>query len=210
MHEGMDSFNWYRISWFNLKDNEFIDIQENAINKKLLSQKKVKERYSNCLNSIKKFKDAKNFNEEVKIFFEMAKGVLKRDGHHSPIAIMGYPNGSKKIYSLVFRDKSEKILVIHKLTHTLKSTGAINIILISESWLYLASKAKYTKKGIKFADKKEVLSVSALNVEGDEFHYDVIFEKLDNKIVIKEESQDKFGNYNEFLLLPIKKAWGIK
>ncbi len=210
IHGSMNSFDWYRTSWFDLKNNEFIDIQESVINKKLLSQKKAKERYSNCLSSIRKFKDAKNLNEEAKIFFEMAKGVLKRDGHHSPIAIIGYPNGSKKIYSLAFKDKSDKILVIHKLANTLKSTGAITFILIGESWLYPASTVKYTKKGFECPDKKEALSVSALNAKGDEFHYNVIFEKLDNKIVIKEESQDKFGNYNEFLLLPIKKAWGIK
>ena len=210
IHGGMNSFDWYRTSWFDLKNNEFVDIQENVINKKLLSQKKAKERYSNCLSSIRKFKDAKNLNEEAKIYFEMAKGVLKRDGHHSPIAIIGYPNGSKRIYSLVFKDKSDKILVIHKLANTLKSTGAITFILIGESWLYPASTVKYTKKGFECPDKKEVLSVSALNTKGDEFHYNVIFEKLDNKIVIKEESQDKFGNYNEFLLLPIKEAWGIK
>ncbi len=210
IHGSMNSFDWYRTSWFDLKNNEFIDIQESVINKKLLSQKKAKERYSNCLSSIRKFKDAKNLNEEAKIFFEMAKGVLKRDGHHSPISIIGYPNGSKKIYSLAFKDKSDKILVIHKLANTLKSTGAITFILIGESWLYPASTVKYTKKGFECPDKKEALSVSALNAKGDEFHYNVIFEKLDNKIVIKEESQDKFGNYNEFLLLPIKKAWGIK
>lgn len=210
IHGSMNSFDWYRTSWFDLKNNEFIDIQESVINKKLLSQKKAKERYSNCLSSIRKFKDAKNLNEEAKIFFEMAKGVLKRDGHHSPIAIIGYPNGSKKVYSLAFKDKSDKILVIHKLANTLKSTGAITFILIGESWLYPASTVKYTKKGFECPDKKEALSVSALNAKGDEFHYNVIFEKLDNKIVIKEESQDKFGNYNEFLLLPIKKAWGIK
>lgn len=210
IHGSMNSFDWYRTSWFDLKNNEFIDIQESVINKKLLSQKKAKERYSNCLSSIRKFKDAKNLNEEAKIFFEMAKGVLKRDGHHSPIAIIGYPNGSKKVYSLAFKGKSDKILVIHKLANTLKSTGAITFILIGESWLYPASTVKYTKKGFECPDKKEALSVSALNAKGDEFHYNVIFEKLDNKIVIKEESQDKFGNYNEFLLLPIKKAWGIK
>ena len=140
----------------------------------------------------------------------MAKGVLKRDGHHFPIAIIGYPNGSKRIYSLVFKDKSDKILMIHKLANTLKSTGAINIILIGESWLYPASTVKYTKKGFECPDKKEVLSVSALNRKGDKFHYNVIFEKLGNKIVIKEESQDKFGDYNDFLFLPIKKAWGIR
>ncbi len=206
---GMNSFDWYRTSWFNLKNNEFIDIQEIPINKKF-SQKKVRERYSNCANSLNKFREAKNFDEEVKIFFEMAKGVLKKDGHHIPIAIIGYPNKSKKICSLVFKDKSEKILVINKIANTLKNTGAINIILISESWLYDIDKAKPSKKGIEYSDKREMLSVSALNIKGDEFHHNVIFEKLDNKIVIKEESQDKFGNYNEFLLLPIKKAWGIK
>ena len=210
IHESMNSFNWYRTSWFDLKNNEFVDIQENEIDKNLLSQKKAKERYSNCLSSIKKFKDAKNLNEEAKYFFEMAKGVLKKDGHHSSIAIIGYPNGSKKIHSLVFKDKLEKILVIHKLTNTLKSTGAINIILINESWLYSANKAKYTKKGIESADKKEVLSVSALNIKGDEFHYDVNFEKKDNKIVINEDSEGKFINHNDLMLLPIKKAWEIK
>lgn len=210
IHGGMNSFDWYRTSWFDLKNNEFVDIQENVISKKLLPIKELKERYSNCLSSIEKFKDAKSLNEEAKIYFEMAKGVLKRDGHHSSIAIIGYPNGSKKIYSLVFKDKSDKILVIHKLANTLKSTGAITLILISESWIYPASKVKYTKKGFECPDKEEVLSVSALNKKGDEFHHNVIFEKLDNKIVIKEESQDKFGNHNDFLLLPIKKAWGIK
>jgi len=207
--EGMNSFDWYRTSWFNLKNNEFIDIQEIPINKNL-SSKKLKERYSNCMSSLKKFKEAKNFDGEVKIFFEMAKGVLKKDGHHSPIAIIGYPNKSKKIYSLVFRDKTEKILVINKISNTLKNTGAINIILISESWMYFKDKAKYTKKGIEFTDRKEVLSVSALNIKGNEFHYDVIFEKKDNKIFINEDSEGKFTNHNELLLLPIKKAWGIK
>jgi len=148
IHGGMNSFDWYRTSWFDLKNNEFVDIQENVISKKLLPIKELKERYSNCLSSIEKFKDAKSLNEEAKIYFEMAKGVLKRDGHHSPIAIIGYPNGSKKIYSLVFKDKSDKILVIHKLANTLKSTGAITLILISESWMYPASKVKYTKKGV--------------------------------------------------------------
>ena len=207
---GMNSFDWYRTSWFNLKNNEFIDIQEISINKKLLSQKKAKARYSKCMKSLRKFKDAKSFDEEVKIFFEMAKGVLKRDGHHSPIAIIGYPNGGKKICSLEFRDKSEKILVINKIASILKNTGAINIILINESWIYLKNKSKYTKKGIELADKKEVLSVSALNIKGDEFHYDVMFGKKDNKIVIEEDSQDKFGDHIDFLFLPIKKAWGIK
>jgi len=210
IHGGMNSFDWYRTSWFDLKNNEFVDIQENVINKKLLSKKELKERYSSCLSSIEKFKDAKNLNDEAKIFFEMAKGVLKRDGYHSSIAIIGYPDGSKKTYYLEFKDKSDKILVIHKLANTLKSTGAITLILISESWMYPASTVKYTKKGFEGPDKKEVLSLSALNTKGDEFHHNVIFEKLDNKIVIKEESQDKFANFNEFLLLPIKKAWGIK
>jgi hypothetical protein len=210
IHGGMNSFDWYRTSWFDLKNNEFVDIKENIINKNLLSLKKAKERYSECLSIIRKFKDAKNLNEEAKTFFEMAKSVLKRDGYHSPITIIGYPDGSKRIYALEFKDKSEKYLSTYKLANILKSTGAISLILITESWLYPESNVKYTNRGFESPDKKEALSVSALNSKGDEYHYAVIFEKVDNKIIIKEESQDKFSNLNDFLFLPIKKTWGIK
>jgi hypothetical protein len=125
------------------------------------------------------------------------------------MAMLGYPDKSKKILALQFDDKVGKYLTIYKLVNILKNTGAISIIFISESWLHLFDEVKYAKNGYNSLHKKEVLSVSALNIKGEAIHCAVIFEKKEGKIAFKEDSQNKISNFNDFMFLPIKKLWGI-
>lgn len=209
IYKSMNDFDWYRTSWYDLKNKIYLDAKEIPVNRKLLSLEKTKERYSNCLVEIKKKGKPKNFDEEVNMYFGMAKGVLKREGHHSPMVILGYPDKSKKILALQFDNKSEKYLIIYKLVNIIKNTGAISIIYISESWLHPIDGVKYTRNGYNSLHKKEALSVSALNIKGEAIHCAVIFEKKEGKIAFKEDSQNKISNFNDFMFLPIKKLWGI-
>jgi hypothetical protein len=210
VHRSMDEFIWYRTSWYDLKEKRFINIQEKTVNKKLPSTKKIKERYGSFQLIREKLQEAKDLDKETKAYFELAKYVLKRDGHHSPMVIIGYPDKSKKIIALKFDNKTEKYLAIYKIADILKNTEAVSIIFISESWLHLANEIEYTKNGYNSPNKQEVLSVSALNIKGEQVHYAAIFEKKDDEIIIKEDSQKKFSNFNDFMFLPIKKVWGIK
>jgi len=210
IHSSMSSIDWNRTIWIDLKSNQIVHVEEKKRKISKKSLKKAKERYSNCLESIIKIKESRGLIEEAKVFFKMAKEILIKDGHHSPIAILGYPNREQRLCPLKFDDRTEKKLVIYKLANIIKNTEATSLILINEAWVAPETNFKLTPNSMESSERLEALALFAIDAKGNEYHCGIVFEKKDNKIIFKEESEFNFKKYNINMLLPIKAVWKSK
>lgn len=206
IQRSMSSINLNRMLWIDLKNNEIIDVKEIPLKKNKERNKYVKKRYSDNIEFAKKLKGIKGFTKETEGLFELAKNILIKDGHHNPIAYIGYPNGKKRLYGMEFRDRGEKYLVTYELANIIKKTGATSLILINEAWVAPISNVELTQKGIKSQERKEALMLNAIDAEGNEHHYGVIFKKERGKIFFKKNKID-FNKQNINFLIPIRAIW---
>lgn len=201
---------WERTIWIDLKTGKLCSPAKFKHRPTKKDSRKAAERYG--LKTVetlaKKLIKITDLEKEGEIVFNMAKTILVKDGFHSPMVFLGYPNGSKEIHQLVLEDRAAKHMLIRQLAVDIERTGATSFIMINEVWMAHVGE----KEIVHAADsskREEALMVTALNKQGEYFYWCIFFKKDKNgKVILYNESEikDVKGDYPNFLI-PILKVW---
>jgi len=147
-----------------------------------------------------------SLKDEAAFLFEHAKNVLKKDGYHVPIAIVGYPDGTQSISALVMVDRTEKHLMLRNLAAQIEKTGADSVILINEIWVSSHQNVKPLRHAGDDPNREEALLLIATNEKGDVFVHKALFSRDKNGNI----TIDKEGLVTDFtmnLIEPIREVW---
>lgn len=192
---------WDRTVWLNLHDGSVLTPVEIPMEPSPEDFQKALERYPWLRNLKGKLSPSSPLQEEAVAWFEHAKNVLKADGYHLPIALIGYPDRTKGISQILMEDKTAKHLMFRKLAAEIEKTGATSIILINEAWLFRDSKSLEDSPR-----REEALQLIAADATGALFVHNAIFVRdSDGKITFTEEETKTTTVVN--LLQPIRDVW---
>ncbi len=200
---------WDRTVWVDIASGNILKPTTSEINISHKDEIEAKQRYPDINKFSKNFKKSKSLEEKAFICFQLAKSVLKKDGTHVSMAIIGYSNSPEDLRQLIMKDRTEKNLVIHSLAADIEKSNANSIILINEIWLAPVDDAKLTKNSVESNSLKEALQLIAADSTGKELMYYIYFEKdINKKVHLKKEFYLPSSKMN--LMMPIMEVWEKK
>ena len=177
---------WDRSIWFDLKSGEFCHLE--SINVDLLGEKQLLKRYPEFPKFIKGTTKPDNLKDEVEFCFKQAKYLLLKDGYHVPIVIFGYPDGKKKIQTLILEDRAAKHLIYRQLAVDIEKTGANSVIFINETWIAPEESEVKCIHAVDSPKRKEMLMVVAADAQGNFYSREILYKKDKNgEIIFGEE-----------------------
>ena len=194
---------WERTIWLDVNTNEILHPVSYPV--KRISDEEVQKHYGHKQRIVKSEKP-KNLVEEADFLFEEAKNILIIDGHHLPIALIGYSDGHKDIIGLQMGDRAEKHLAIRQIAADIKITGAISVIIIGEVWVSDTNNYRLTPSGIESPTLREALQLIATNADGVTYSKLAFFRK-DKQGKIKIGKEVQVDNKTINMLAPIKEVW---
>ena len=196
---------WDRTIWVDIKSGQVLTPAEFLVERSSEMDEEAEKRYPILRNKIA----CSNLREEATYFFEIAKTMLAVDGHHYPVAIIGYPDGHKEVHQLWMIDRTEKHLAFRKLAAEIDKTGANSLILINEAWSAPIEGTKFHAQGIEHPERKEILHLIAINDNNETYTHEISFERDENgKIKLGKESEPEYKSIN--ILTPIIEVWSNK
>lgn len=197
---------WDRTVWVDIASGNILKPTKTEMNLPLELREEAARRYPNTQNLSEKLNKSQTLEDEATACFDQAKNILKKDGYHTSIAIIGYPDGRKEIRKLTMQDRTEKHLIIRSIATDIQKAGANSIIFINETWFAPANDARLTRDGVKSKSLKEALQVMAADSSGKELIYHILFSKDKNGVVhLEDEFSVKYDKIN--LLSPIMQVW---
>ncbi|MFQ5799296.1 MAG: hypothetical protein ACE5H0_11505 [Bacteroidota bacterium] len=143
--------------------------------------------------------------EMAENFFEIGKKILKKDGHHNHIVILILPNGQASMLTLELKDRSEKYLGFFRVAEEVERTGAQALINIVESWIAPLDPSNPNQTATDWPNRLEVLTLSAISSQGEEYNLLARFEHRGEQIEIGP-TQKAEGMGSSFLD-PIRRVW---
>jgi len=199
---------WDRTVWFDMKKNfSIVKVSMMSGDEVLngLDGDEIIKRYPNSPIMSNRLK-ATSLEEKAVVLFEQAKYLLQVDGGHVPIAFLVYSNGTTTIVELNMEDRSEKHLVYRKIAEHVEKTGPVELYMINECWVSSLCDMPPKCYPVDDPNKKEGLSLVAINIAGDYVSHTALFDKDENgRIVIGKENISRSDVMNA--LKPIRDAW---
>ncbi|MFZ1321418.1 MAG: hypothetical protein WAT71_07665 [Ignavibacteria bacterium] len=141
----------------------------------------------------------------AEFYFELAKKILVKDGHHIQIVILILPDGNQIRMSLDLKDRSEKYMGFRQVAQEVVNTGAIRLISISEAWMAKPDPTKPFQTATDSPDRIEIIKLDAISFEGESFSITAPFIHEGNKIVIEDSIIDE--KVKILYLDPIRRIW---
>jgi hypothetical protein len=193
---------WDRTIWVDIKSNEILTPATFETKESPEIMKEAEKRYPVLQDKV----TFSNLREEADHLFKCAKNILATDGYHVPVALIGYPNGEKRIQGLHMADRTEKHLVFRNLAAEIEKTGANSIIIISEVWIAPVEGTTITPQEIESPERREALQLIALNDCGERSKHQIFFEKdSEGKVRFGEEMKFEADSIN--ILTPFIEVW---
>ena len=144
-------------------------------------------------------------SERAGQFFEIAKKILKKDGHLNHIVILFLPNGQTRMLTLDLKDRSEKYLGFSQVAEEVERTGAHALINIAESWIARQDPSNPNQTATDSPDRLEAITLSAISSQGEEYNLLARFEHQGENIDIGP-TQEAEG-MGSSALDPIRRVW---
>lgn len=205
----MKAQEWDRTIWLDLNTGQTLRPVDFPVQK--IDDGEVKKHYPSLqqeINQLKKSKSRKqsDLKGTADFFFETAKDILKTDGFHVPMAILGYPDGHRDLRALLMQNRTEKHLMIRKLAADIEKTGATSVVLINEAWVSNTKDYCLTQLGVESPTLREVLHLIAANAKGEIYAKQVFFTR-DKKGEINMGKEFNISHNIVNILAPIKEVW---
>lgn len=197
---------WDRTIWIDLRDGKIAMPVSKEVRPSETDLLRAAEHYKWSNNQKDKISAAAgDLKNEAAVWFEHAKNILQVDGYHRPIALLGFPDGRKAIFSMEMIDRTEKHLQIRRLAAYIEKTGATSVILINEAWLSRGSLPS-SEHAEDDPNREETLQLIASDNEGQLFVHTAIFTRnAQEKIQFTEEIAASTDII--YMLQPIRDAW---
>jgi hypothetical protein len=197
---------WDRTVWIDLHDSSVMTPVAIPMKQSEEDLRRAAERYPGVKDLKGKLSATSSLEGEAAVLFEQAKNILQKDGYHSPIALIGYPDGTKRTSQLQMEDRTAKHLLMRKLAVEIEKTGADSVILINEVWLSRGRKLPRSGHACDDPNREEALKLIAADAHGQLFGYTAVFVRdAKDKIRFTEERRTTTDVMN--LLQPIRDAW---
>lgn len=138
-------------------------------------------------------------------FFEIAKTMLKVDGHHV-FAVMLFTQSKQAVFlELRPEDQSDKYRMWRTVASEVKRIQARALICISEAWTATIQQGQPFQHAAEVPNRGEALHLIAASEDGDGFAFSAPFTRVGEEIVIHETEEydlDAIGS-----IAPVLSAW---
>jgi len=149
-------------------------------------------------------KKSQNLCEEVQQWFDVAKTILAKDGHHIPVVILGPPNPS--VIHLALDEQIDKYIMWKRIAQHVEISGAKWFMFIGEAWLRTPEEESLPKD--RAYKPREALSVIAASKDEGFVSICAEFNREDNTIhFMKEQIRTKENIIETKQLEPVRRAW---
>jgi len=194
---------WDRSIWVDLHDGSILTPLSFESYQTRTSLLNVVGRYPKARLLASKLKDINGFQQESEAYFEQAKHILETDGHHMPMAVLGYPGGTKTVVGMRMNNRTEKHLLIRQIANQIEKTGATSVMLINEVWGSQNSNFQYA---VDDPNRREALQLIAANSDGALFVHTALFNRDEQgRISVTSKTVSTIDTVN--ILEPIRNAW---
>lgn len=187
-----------RTSWVKMKTGEMLHFVQATVPMRPDITEEVKRRYN--LDELKMAEGLKTgtLKDSAQYWFEVAKRMVAKDGHHINVAILLGPNPDMVIFGM--EEPTGKFAMWDRLASNVESSGAKSIIVIGE--VFLEAKGR--------GPKRDALQVVAASQEGEVYLFREEF-KHKNGVVqfVGEKIEGELIPPGGFLT-PIFNVWGKK
>ena len=194
-----------RTIWLHLSTSRFLRPYQKPMKLTKEMESIARKRYKFVEAPKEDLEGAAGFETEAKTLFQFAKNVLSADGHHGPMAILGYPDGSRHHIPLEMEDRAAKHLIFRQLATYISKTGADSVILINEAWVGTPEDMARGLYPVDSPSRREALQLVAANNSGQLFQYTVLFHKDEKGEIVFGDEMVSEGEPN--FLQPILSAW---
>ena len=171
-----------RVAWFKLRKNKLTEYETKSVTLTWGEiEKRAKTRYPGVFDG---FKAGMTFREECTEYFQVAKRLLVRDGHHVTIAIIG-TDTFPIIYELRPQDRADQHVLMRELASQCLRVKGRSVILISEAWI---SRALHRyRHAADDPGRSEALVLHAVNSGGTILNFSVPFSREGKKITFGDD-----------------------
>jgi len=143
--------------------------------------------------------------DRAMFFFEMAKTMLKVDGHHV-FAVMLFTRGGKTIFlELRPEDRSDKYRMWRTVASEVRRIQAHSIICIAEAWTATISHGQPFQHAADVPNRGEALHLIAASEDGSGFALSAPFTRVGEEIEIHEA--DEYGLDTVNTIAPVLSIW---
>jgi len=187
-----------------LSAGEVMDVSPEEMETSPELQEIAKERYGEPTQSQRATGDTSELETTASFLFEQAKTVLKRDGHHAPMAFL-VSKSKMQQYMIPVENKSEKFRIWNWLAVQVEKHRASRVMVIAESWMAPADDTKPYQTASDLPERREVISVVGADMSGDKVSIMCPFERVDGDIIFGETYSDYIEEIN--FLQPVYRVW---
>jgi hypothetical protein len=137
--------------------------------------------------------------------FEMAKTMLKVDGHHV-FTVMLFTHGNKAIFlELRPEDRSDKYRMWRTVASEVKRIQAKSLICIAEAWTATIQCGQPFQHAADVPNRGEALNLIAASEDGTGFTFSAPFTRVGAEIVIQEAEEFSLDTVNT--IAPVLAVW---
>lgn len=143
--------------------------------------------------------------DRAMFFFEMAKTMLKVDGHHV-FAVMLFTHSHKAIFlELRPEDRSDKYRMWRTVASEVKRVQAHSLISIAEAWTATIQPGQPFQYAAETPNRGEALHLIAASEDGSGFVFSAPFTRNGAEIVIHEAEESNLDSVNA--IAPVLSVW---
>lgn len=143
--------------------------------------------------------------DRAESFFEIAKTMLKVDGHHVFIVMIFTRSNRAVFLELRPEDQSDKYRMWRTVASEVKRTQAHSLICISEAWTATIPLGQPFQHAAEAPNRGEALHLIAASEDGSGFVFSAPFTRVSDEIVIQEPEEYDLETVNS--IAPVLSAW---
>jgi hypothetical protein len=171
---------------------------------------KVQKRYGPTA-TWNKLRNAETFEDVAKEFFQHARVVLQRDGHHRSFTF--FLKG-KQIIQMIATDhpnRASRYVLMRDLAKLARIEGADGVFMIAEAWTAAADNVPESGFAVDAKDRGESLTMHAANSTGDTFVMSAQFcrRRPGSKKVKRIAPTNLERDGIQFIVFPFLREWGV-
>lgn len=199
----------HRVSYFSLKTMEPLDLRIKKPIRIPRTAQELKEikKYKSFRNIVDAAKTYSSLDEITRAYFDLARDVFEKDGHHVPIAILLRDLRPLKVLDTHANTRNEKYIVMQELARVAKQYAADGVLIINEVWKAAYDSEKPFLYPQENPNRTEALTLIAANSKKEIIQYEaeILRRHWPLKPKLGQTIKRSEGTIN--LLAPLQKLW---
>lgn len=194
-----------KVVWLSLADFSPVELDLQAISVSRSEAEHVAHsRYGFDEPVLTGLKNAKDLADHAKAWFELAKAMLKRDGHHRPIALLRLSN-TIEVVEVQMETRAQKSLALRMVADLTIKKKASAVFFVNEVWLAAFDPMHPERYAKDAPDRIEALALHAIDRVGCSCNCLTVFKNRDG--IVEFVGADKYDEQPAAILQPFRDAW---